>query len=162
MRKMFPLLILFFSVFFYSCVLEAVADSKVPPILTSEINKTEVLVGESIEITGKVTKAFNIKNPEETGYVVYLSDYPEEYEILNGVRYEKMTTEKYLCIKPEPYGTENRFGNIEGIIKVKLSFEMPGKYTLSLNLITDSFGTIEDSWGNGKNIYEIFVSEWKF
>ena len=156
MKKLFLVLILFLPLLFSSCVF---MEPNVTPSLGSKIDKTEVSVGEEVIITGFLAKAFHSRTPDRNGYIIYLIDYPENYEIVKGNYYEAMTTEKCLCAKPVPYGSKDFYGFIEGIVKIKMSFSSPGEYTVALSFISDFFTKIENPVGRKTNTYVITVTE---
>ncbi len=159
MKKIFPLLLLAISFLFNSCIFFALMESRVLSSIKTEIDKTEVSVGEEVTITGILTKAFHSRNPDETIYVIYLENYPEDYEILEGSYYEATTTEKYLCLKPVPYESKDRYGNIKGIVKIKMSFSSPGEYTLRLNGFCEPGDEIGHIWGDKSRTYVVTVKE---
>ena len=159
MKKILSVLILFLPLLFNSCIFAALMEFKVSPMLGIEIDKTEVSVGEEVTITGILTKAFHSKNPNETNYVLHLENYPEDYEILEGTFYEATTTEKYLCVKPVPYGSKDFYGNIEGIVKIKMSFCSPGEYTLRLNGFCEPYNKIGHMWGDKYTTHVVIVKE---
>ena len=159
MKKLFLVLILFLPLLFSSCVFLAVMESKVPSSVKTEIDKTEISIGEEVTISGIMTKAFHSKKPGETVFVMYLENYPEDYEILEGTFYEATTTEKYLCVKPVPYGSKDFYGNIEGIVKIKMSFSSPGEYTLRLNGFCEPYNKIGHMWGDKYTTHVVTVKE---
>ena len=112
------------------------------------INKNEVAVGEKIELVGLIHKSYM---NGETDFVLYIENYPKEYQIIEGNLFEPFTSEKYLCIVPA------HFYNDKGIVKVQMSFSEIGEYILRINGSGQNAQKLNGLWNDEKYVYTILV-----
>jgi hypothetical protein len=145
MKKIILLSILLFSFVLVSC-----------PLCYSHLigfnvvlDKYEIFVGESIEIEATVENISFIDG--ETSFIVYIENYPEDYEIIEGKLYEPLTTEKYLCIIPFQKAYR------DGLVKVKISFQEKGEYTIKVNATSANIDEFHTFLNEENSIHTILV-----
>jgi len=149
MKKIVVLFVIFLVVLFTSCPL---GHYPLHQVLDVSIDKREINLGEKIELEANVDRVFY---ENETSFIVYIENYPTEYNILKGTFCESLSTEKYLCIFPEQVKTYN------GTIKVQFTFPVLGIYTIKVNGASASLleKEMQGLWNEDFYTYTIVVKE---
>lgn len=149
MKKLFIFFSILISFCYSSCI---IPEDTLPPSLDLSIDKVNVSVNEEIQIVCIIDKIYN---NEKTNFILYIENFPENTTIIEGTKFEPLSTDKYLCITPAYLE-----GN-EGVIKFNISYSSPGKYTLSFNGCDNNLSTVENNemWNKDLYTYLITVTE---
>ncbi len=149
MKKIVVLIFVPFLFFFISCPIPL--NFTITPSIGVDLDKQEVCINEPLELSAHITKLYFDRT---THAIVYIENYPSNYQILRGTKYEPLTTEKYLCISPE------KLKNNEGMIKVLLSFQTAGEYSIKVNATSSRAQDLLQGWTKEEfSTYTIVVKE---
>lgn len=146
MRKLILMVICLFTLCFSGCFFE----NTLPESLDVKISKSEVKVGEQVDITGIVTKAY-FKG--QTDLPILFEGYPATYNIVEGKLYEPWTNESVLCIFPDLLERTN------GIIKLNISFDKADEYKILINGCSIKDPKYTKLWHEEAYNYKITVTE---
>lgn len=149
MKKRIVLIFIPFLFLFISCPFPN--DFSHMPELDVSFDKREVCVNEIIELSATIKNIY-YKNGETT-FLLYVENYPSNYQILSGTKYEPLSTEKYLCITPKQMATN------KGYVDVQFEFPISGEYIIKVNGTSSTLDEIASAWNEDFYTYTIVVKE---